>query len=61
MDPLLECAMAKVSDEHAGSGIDKAHPKTLAEKIGDGLKKLVPEKPAQEEPEVAPTIMPPAD
>lgn len=54
--------MANKPDDHAGSGVDKPDPKTLREKIGDGLKKIMPDKPAPgEEPEVAPTIMPPAD
>lgn len=53
------------TDDHAGSGLDKPEPKSLIDKVGDGLKKMVPSKSARpapaEEPEVAPTIMPPAD
>ena len=58
----MERPMAKKPQDHAGSGIDKPDPKTLVEKIGDRLGKIVPEKPPQQDPpEVAPTIVPPAD
>ncbi len=36
--------MAKATDQHAGSGIDKPDPKTLLEKVGDGLKSILPSK-----------------
>ena len=60
----MEHAMPK-TDDHSGSGLDKPERKTLIEKVGDGLKKIVPSpspRPAPaEKPEVAPTVMPPAD
>ena len=37
-----EQIMAKTSDEHAGSGLDKPDPKTLLEKAKDGLKAVLP-------------------
>lgn len=36
--------MAKKPVEHAGSGIDKPDPKTLLERVGDGLKSVLPKK-----------------
>jgi hypothetical protein len=58
----MERAMVKKPEEHAGSGLDKPSAKTLTEKIGDGFRKIVPERSSQKkEPEVAPTIIPPAD
>lgn len=47
-------------DDHAGSGIDKPDPKTLMEKLGDGVKAVLPKKPAPEA-QTAATIVPPAD
>jgi hypothetical protein len=40
----METDMAKATDQHAGSGIDKPDPKTLLEKVGDGLKSILPSK-----------------
>lgn len=45
--------MAKETEPHPGSGIDKPDPKTMLEKVGDSLKSVVPKKPAPEN--VAPT------
>jgi hypothetical protein len=60
----MERAMTR-PDDNAGSGLDKPEPRTLVEKMGDRLKKIVPSpspRPAPaEKPDVAPTIMPPAD
>ena len=55
--------MGKQAEDHVGSGLDKPDPKTLMEKVTDGLKKVVPSKPAPDQkPETGPaTIMPPAD
>lgn len=43
--------MAHKPDDHAGSGLDKPDPKSLLEKVGDGLKAVLPkkaDKPAEE-------------
>ena len=37
--------MASKPDDHAGSGIDKPDPKSLMEKLGDGVKAVLPKKP----------------
>lgn len=36
--------MTKTPDEHAGSGLDKPDPKTILEKVGDGIKAVLPKK-----------------
>lgn len=38
--------MAHKPDDHAGSGLDKPDPKSLLEKVGDGLKAVLPKKAA---------------
>jgi hypothetical protein len=55
--------MAKQLEDHAGSGLDNPDPKILIEKVTDGLKKIVPSKPAPDQkPESVPaTVIPPAD
>ncbi len=60
--------MTKHDEHHAGSGLDKPDPKTLLEKLGDGVKAVLPKKPepAPPIPQSAGqmgsgTIVPPAD
>jgi hypothetical protein len=50
-------------NDHAGSGIDQAHPKSLLEKLGDGAKSVLPKKPEPQPPgQTGPgIIVPPAD
>jgi hypothetical protein len=38
--------MAQIEKEHAGSGIDKPAPKTIREKIADGLRSRADTGPA---------------
>ena len=55
--------MAKETD-HAGSGLDKPPPKTIAEKIGDAVKSIMPKpEPSQPTDTGSGTIqtLPPAD
>ena len=47
-DMSLEIRMAKEPD-HAGRGLDKPPHKTIAEKIGDTVKSIIP-KPAPAQP-----------
>jgi hypothetical protein len=42
--------MKTSSKEHAGSGIDKPDPKTLVEKLHDGLKTVMPKIKSKEAP-----------
>jgi hypothetical protein len=55
--------MSKQPENHAGSGLDRPAPKTLVEKVTEGLKKIVPDNPTPaQKPETGPaTIIPPAD
>ena len=46
--------MATKPDDHAGSGIDKPDPKSLLEKLGDGVKAVMPRKPEPEQPNPKP-------
>ena len=39
----MEQIMAKTHEDHAGSGLDKPDPKTLLEKLGDGVKSVLPQ------------------
>ena len=48
-DMSLEMRMAKETD-HAGSGLDKAPPKTIAEKIGDTVKSIIPKSTPSQAP-----------
>jgi len=51
------------SKDHAGSGIDQPDPKSLLERIGDGVKSALPKKPKPEPLGQARRgmIVPPAD
>lgn len=60
--------MADKSDEHAGSGLDKPDPKTLVQKVKDGVRSILPDKASTpgkpsptQPPEVAPIIVSSAD
>jgi hypothetical protein len=42
--------MAKPSEDHAGSGLDKADPKSLLEKLGDTVKTVLAKGKPQDRP-----------